>query len=178
MATPKTIARPYAEAVFALAREQQALDAWSRMLALAAVVAADPNIERLANDPKLARARLYDLIVSVCGDDLNAEGRRLIRVLVDNRRLGLLREIVEVYAELKNAAEQRIEATVTAALALDGAQIKKIETALKTRLQREVRVTVAIDPQVIGGLVIRAGDLVIDASLRGRLERLAATLNS
>ncbi|UCH54011.1 MAG: F0F1 ATP synthase subunit delta [Pseudomonadota bacterium] len=178
MAEAKTIARPYAEAVFALARDRKTLDAWSRMLAFAALVASDANIARLASDPKFARARLSELFINVCADQLNAEGQSLIRVLVENRRLGLLPEIVAVFEELKNAAEQRVEATVTAALALDDAQVKKIETALKKRLQREVRVTVEIDPQVIGGLLIRAGDLVIDASVRGRLERMAATLNS
>lgn len=177
MAEAKTIARPYAEAAFALARERQALEPWSQMLALAAAVASDPNMTRLAADPKITGERLLALFLSVCGERLDAAGQNLIRVLIENRRLALLPEIAAVYEELKNAAEARVEATVVSAFELDASQIKRIEEALERRLRREVRVVTTVDRGLIGGVVIRAGDLVIDASVRGQLARLAANLN-
>lgn len=178
MAEAKTVARPYAEAVFALAREANALPAWSQMLAFAATAAADPQIVRLAADPNFDRQRLLGLLLAVCGERLNAAGQNLLRVLVENRRLAVLPQIAEVYEELRNAAEARIESTVTAAVALEPAQLRKIEAALTRRLGREVHATARIDPAVVGGVVIRAGDLVIDASVRGRLRKLAASLHS
>jgi F-type H+-transporting ATPase subunit delta len=178
MAEAKTIARPYAEAAFALAQQRKALKPWSEMLALAAAVAADPSVARLATDPKTTGARLLGLFLSVCGERLDAAGQNLVRVLVENRRLALLPEIAAVYEDLKNAAEARVEATVVSAFELDAAQIKKIEEALKRRLNRDVRVTTAVDRGLLGGLFIRANDLVIDASVRGQLARLAANLNS
>ncbi len=177
MAEAKTIARPYAEAAFALARERKALEAWSHMLALAAAVASDPNMARLAADPKITGERLLALFLGVCGERLDAAGQNLIRVLIENRRLALLPEIAAVYEELKNAAEARVEATVVSAFELDAGQIKRIEAALERRLQREVRVSTTVDRGLIGGVFIRAGDLVIDASVRGQLARLAANLN-
>ena len=178
MAEAKTIARPSAEAAFALARERNALKPWSEMLALAAAVAADPNMARLAADPKIGNARLLALFLGVCGDRLDTAGQNLVRVLVENRRLALLPQIAAVYEELKNAAEARVEAMVISAFELDAGQIKKIEEALKRRLHREVRVATTVDRGLLGGLFIRAGDLVIDASVRGQLARLAANLNS
>lgn len=178
MAEAKTIARPYAEAAFALAQQRQALKPWSEMLALAAAVAVDPNMARLAADPKTTGARLLALFLGVCGEGLDAAGQNLVRLLVENRRLALLPEIAAVYEELKNAAEARVEATVVSAFELDAAQVSKIEQALKRRLNRDVHVTTEVDRGMLGGLFIRAGDLVIDASVRGQLARLAANLNS
>lgn len=178
MAEAKTIARPYAEAVFALAREQQALPAWSDMLALTAAVAGDGQMHRLAADPRVSHDQLLSLFLAVCGDRLNREGQNFVRTLVENRRLAVLPEIVEVFEELKNTAESRIEATVQSAFPMSPAQIQALEQGLTRKLTRAVTVKVTVDPALIGGTLVRAGDLVIDDSVRGRLERLAATLNS
>ncbi|MEK7734511.1 MAG: F0F1 ATP synthase subunit delta [Pseudomonadota bacterium] len=195
MAEAKTVARPYAEAAFALAREQKTLAAWSGMLALIAAVAGDQQLRRLAADPRVSHEQLLGLLLGVCGDvqgrtsaagdrmsgaadRLTREGQNLVRALVENRRLAVLPEIVEVFEELKNAAEARIEATVQTALPMSPDQIKALEQGLTRKLARQVTVTVTVEPSLIGGALVRAGDLVIDASVRGRLEQLAATLNS
>ncbi|OGI37389.1 MAG: ATP synthase F1 subunit delta [Candidatus Muproteobacteria bacterium RBG_16_64_10] len=178
MAEAKTIARPYAEAAFALAREQKSLAAWSDMLALVAAVAGDGQVLRLATDPRVSHDQLLSLFLAVCGDRLNREGQNLARTLVENRRLAVLPEIVEVFEELKNVAEAHIEATVQSAFPMSPEQVRALEQGLARKLARTVTVKVMVDPALIGGTLVRAGDLVIDASVRGRLEQLAATLNS
>ena len=178
MAEAKTIARPYAEAAFALAREQKALAAWSGMLALIAAVAGDGQLQRLAADPRVSHEQLLGLLLGVCGDKLNREGQNFLRALVENRRLAVTPEIAEVFEELKNAAEARIEAAVQSAFPMSAEQVKALEQGLTRKLARAVTVKVTIDPALIGGTLVRAGDLVIDASVRGRLAQLAATLNS
>ena len=178
MAEAKTIARPYAEAAFALAREQKALAAWSGMLALLAAVAGDEQLRRLAADPRVSHEQVLGLILGVCGDQLTREGQNFVRALIENRRLAVIAEVVAVFEELKNAAEARIEADVQTAFPLSADQVKALEQGLTRKLSRSVTVTVTVDPALIGGTLVRAGDLVIDDSVRGRLQRLAATLNS
>ena len=176
MAEKLTAARPYAEAVFALAREQNALPAWSGMLALAAAVAGDARMGQLASDPRVERARFLGLFLDICGGHLDANGANFVRLLVENRRLNLLPEIAALYEGLRAEAEARIEATVTSAFSLNAAQLKTLEQGLKRRFGREVRLTAAVDRSLVGGVVIRAGDLVIDGSVRGRLAALATEL--
>lgn len=193
MAEKQTAARPYAEAVFALAKEHNALKAWSEILALLAIVARDANIQRLAHDPRVGRARLLGLLLDIAGDvqgrtsvagdrmsgatkNLNTEGANFVRLLVENRRLTLLPEIAAIYESLKAAAEARVEASVTSAFPLGAAQLKTLEQGLKRRFGREVHLTATVDSSLVGGVVIRAGDLVIDGSVRGRLTGLATEL--
>jgi F-type H+-transporting ATPase subunit delta len=176
MAEKLTAARPYAEAVFGLAQERNALKDWSEMLALAAAVVRDERIQRLANDPRVERARLLGLLLDIGGKQLTPEGANFLRLLVENRRLLLLPEIAAVYEDLKAEAEARIEATVTSAFPLEPAQLKTLEQGLQRRFGRAVRLTAETDPGLLGGVVIRAGDLVIDGSVRARLAGLAAGL--
>ncbi|MBI3574592.1 MAG: F0F1 ATP synthase subunit delta [Gammaproteobacteria bacterium] len=176
MAEKLTAARPYAEAVFALARAQDALPAWSGMLALAAAVAGDARIGQLASDPRVARARLLGLFLDICGGHLDTHGANFIRLLVENRRLNLLPEIATVYEGLRAEAEARVEATVTSAFSLEPAQLKVLEQGLQRRLGCAVHLTAAVDRSLVGGVVLRAGDLVIDGSVRGRLAALATEL--
>lgn len=194
MAEKQTAARPYAEAVFALAQERNALKAWSELLALLAAVARDENIQRLAHDPRVARARLLGLLLDIAGDvqgrtsiagdrmsgatkNLTTEGANFLRLLVENRRLTLLPQIAAIYESLKAEAEGRIEASVASAFPLDPAQLKTLEQGLKRRFGRAVRLTATVDAGLVGGVVIRAGDLVIDGSVRGRLAGLATELS-
>jgi F-type H+-transporting ATPase subunit delta len=173
MAERRTAARPYAEAVFRLASDDKRLKEWSEMLAFAAAVASDARVIAVANDPRLPRADIAKLFLDIAGKRLDAKGANFIRVLAENRRLTLLPEIAGLYEEFKNAAESRIEATATAAFELSAAEVAKIEQALKRRLGRDVRVTASVDKSLLGGVVIRAGDVVIDGSVRGRLGELA-----
>jgi F-type H+-transporting ATPase subunit delta len=171
-----TAARPYAEAAFGLARSRGELAPWSGMLRLAAAIAADERVARLAGDPKVTRERLTALFLEIAGDRLTLEARNFIRLLIDNRRLLLLSEIAAIFEQLRDEAEGTIEAEVVSAFPLSAEQSARIAAALKRRLAREVKLASRVDKDIVGGVVIRAGDLVIDGSARGRLERLAAQM--
>ncbi|WP_297528154.1 F0F1 ATP synthase subunit delta [Thiohalobacter sp.] len=177
MAELTTIARPYALAVFKLAREQQALDRWADMLGLAAVVAADAEMSRLIDNPRLTERQLADLFIEICGDGLDAQGRNMIRVLAENRRLKALPEIHRLYLALKSEAEGAIQAELVSARPVSEVQKQAILESLKKRFGRDVELDCRIDESLVGGAVIRAGDLVIDGSVRGKLARLATALS-
>ncbi len=176
MSENKTAARPYAEAVFRLAQERDELKQWSDMLVLVATVATDENIVRLIFDPNVGRERLADLFLEICGQRLNKEATNFVRLLIENRRLTLLPEIVTLFEQLKGEAEGRLDVTVLSAFALDASQERKIEQVLKRKLGREINLKTAEDKTLVGGIVIRAGDLVIDGSVSGRLQELSSHL--
>lgn len=177
MAEKQTAARPYAEAAFQFARERNALPAWSEMLAYIKTVAADENMARLAADPRVDQARLLGLFLDVCGRQVDAEAANFVRLVIGNRRLGLLADIAAQFEQLKAAAERRVEASVLSAYVLDADQLAGLEQALKRKLGRDVRLSAQVDKSLVGGVVIRAGDLVIDGSVRGRLADLASHLS-
>ena len=176
MAEIQTLARPYAEAVFELAKSSDALARWSEMLAFISAVAADENMQRLSNDPRLDRARFLELFLNICGKNVSDEGANFVHLLLENRRLSLMPEIVLQFEALKAEAEARLEATVVSAFPLEADQIKTLGNALKRKFGRDVNLTAQVDKTLLGGVVIRAGDLVIDGSLRGRLAELAVHL--
>jgi len=177
MAEKQTLARPYAEAVFELAKARNELKKWSEMLGLIAAVAADENVTRLADDPRVDRARFLALFLGVCHQQIDEAGANFVRLLVDNRRLELLPEVVTPFETLKAEAEARVEATVVSAFPLETAQLERIREALRRKLGREVNIQAQVDKALVGGIVIRAGDLVIDGSVRARLQELAAHLS-
>ena len=177
MAERKTLARPYAEAAFELAKGRNALKPWSDMLVFIAAVAADKNMQRLADDPRVDRARFRELFLQVAGQNVDEAGANFVRLLIENRRLDLLPEILAQYETLKAEAEARVEATVTSAFPLEPAQIDALSAALKRKLGREINLTTTVDKTLMGGIVIRAGDLVIDGSVRGRLADLAVHMS-
>jgi len=178
MAERLTAARPYATAVFELAKASRDYKGWSQLLAVATAAATDANMVRVAFDPNVSRSKLAELFIDVCktAGAVSSEAGNLIRLLVENHRLTLLPEIAQLYEELRGAAENTIEAEVVSAVALSATQQDAIAASLKRRLKREVNLNTRIDPALVGGAIIRAGDLVIDGSVRGRLERLAAEL--
>lgn len=177
MAERRTTARPYAEAAFALARDTGRLKPWSEMLGLLAAIAGDAGMQRLLGDPRLPHERLAGLVIEIGGAHLDKAAQNFVRLLAENRRLGLLPEIIELYEIRRAEAEAIVEADVTSAYPLSDAEQQKIGAALKRRLGREVHVTARVDAALLGGIVIRAGDLVIDGSVRGRLAALASHLN-
>lgn len=177
MAELTTIARPYAQAVFRLAQEKQALDTWSDMLGLMAVVASDPDMQRLLDNPRLTEEQLADFFLEICGDQLNDEGRNLIRVLAESRRLAALPEMYRLFQERKSAAEGAIKAELITAFPATEAHQAAILEALKKRFGREVVLECRTDETLVGGAIIRAGDTVIDGSVRGKLARLATALS-
>jgi F-type H+-transporting ATPase subunit delta len=173
-----TIARPYAKAAFEYARDAKALAQWSQGLKAAAEIVADPRVAPLARSPQWPAAELVNLITDVAGDRLDAGMQNFVRVLAENHRLLLLPEIAVHYEMLRSAVENTIDVEVVSAVPLDAAQAEKLERALSTRLKRRVRMQNAVDSTLLGGAVVRAGDLVIDGSLKGRLQRLATELGS
>jgi F-type H+-transporting ATPase subunit delta len=178
MAEKTTIARPYAKAVFALAREQGRLDAWVETLARAATVVTDERVAPLLGNPRVTPAALADLVIDIAGSGLDEKGRNFFKVLAANRRLGYLPEIAAMFAHLKSESERSIDVTVTSAVALSPEQQQKLAAAVEKRLSRTVRLHSMLDPSLIGGAVLRADDLVIDGSLKGRLDRLESELAS
>ena len=178
MAERATIARPYAKAAFEYAREAKALEAWSAGLAAAAQIVCDPRVAALTKNPQWAAADVGNLITDVAGAKLDAGMQNFVRVLSENRRLLLLPEIEAHYAAMRSAIENTVDVEVVSAVALDAAQQEKLKAALGKRLKRLVRMTNQVDPALLGGALVRAGDLVIDGSLKGRLQRLATELAS
>ena len=176
MAERATIARPYAKAAFEYAREANAFAAWSQGLESAAQIVADPSVAPLTKSPQWPVANLVSLITDVAGAKLDAGMQNFVRVLAENRRLLLLPEIAAHYEELRAAVENTLDVEVISAVTLSDAQADKLKQALSTRLKRTVRMQNSVDSTLLGGAVVRAGDLVIDGSLKGRLERLATDL--
>jgi F-type H+-transporting ATPase subunit delta len=177
MAERSTIARPYAQAIFLLAQKDGGFARWSDALELLATATQDPNLVPLLSSPRVGRQQLADLLIDVAGDRLDEAGRNLVRVLAEARRLALLPEIAGQYGQLRAVAEGTIDARLITAQPVDAAARERISAALSKRLNRKVTLTTETDPSLLGGAVVRAGDLVIDGSVRGRLARMAATLS-
>jgi F-type H+-transporting ATPase subunit delta len=173
-----TIARPYAKAAFEYARDAKALAEWSRGLKAAAEIVADPRVAALTKSPQWSAADVVSLITDVAADKLDPAMQNFVRVLAENHRLLLLPEIAAHYEALRSAVENTVDVEVISAVPLDAAQADKLERALSARLKRRVRMQNSVDAELLGGAVVRAGDLVIDGSLKGRLQRLATELGS
>jgi F-type H+-transporting ATPase subunit delta len=173
-----TIARPYAKAAFEYARDANAFPKWSEALKTAAQIVADPRVAAFTKDPQRTAADLVGLITEVEGPKPDPGIRNFVHVLAENRRLLLLPEIAARYEELRSEVENTVDVDVVSAVTLNAAQAEKLAAALSTRLKRQVRMQNSVDSTLLGGAVVRAGDLVIDGSLKGRLERLATELGS
>jgi len=177
MAELTTIARPYAQAIFELARGTNELNSWSESLDLMQNIASDESMSAAIENPSLTIAETADLFIHVCGEHIDGSARNVIKLLAENRRLQLLPEIASLYEEMKADAENSIDATVTAAHPVSDEQRDKIAAALKAKLGRDVNVHCEIDESLLGGAIIRAGDTVIDGSLRGKLTKFAHALS-
>jgi F-type H+-transporting ATPase subunit delta len=171
-----TIARPYAEAVFAYADEKGDLTHWQEMLAFLASIIEDDEFAQLISNPLIEQQAVTELMLEVASEHVDEEGANLIRLLVQNRRLLVLPEIKALFEVLKAEKERLLTVHVTSAYVLKPAQEKLIAEALKAKLGLDVTITSEKDAHLIGGVHIRAGDLVIDGSLRGRLQQLANEL--
>jgi F-type H+-transporting ATPase subunit delta len=178
MAEPITIARPYAEAAFALAREQNALPVWAEMLRAAAAIAADPQMQDALDNPKLSVTDKEALFLSICGDRINAEGRNFVRVLIEAERIGLISQIRDLFGALKDADEGVARASITSAFPLSDGELSELKRALERRFGKKIETTVSVDDSLIGGAKIVVGDTVIDASVRAELESMANHLRT
>jgi F-type H+-transporting ATPase subunit delta len=173
-----TIARPYAKAAFQYAQDAKAFADWSQGLRAAAEIVADPRVAALTKSPQTSQDDLVSIISDVAGDKLKPGMQNFVRVLAENHRLLLLPEIAAHYEELRSDVENTIDVEVVSAVALNSAQAEKLSQALSARLKRKIRMQNSVDATLLGGAIVRAGDLVIDGSLKGRLQRLATELGS
>jgi F-type H+-transporting ATPase subunit delta len=178
MADRLTIARPYARAAFEETRAQRRFDAWSRSLGAAALVVRDPRVGALLDNPRVTPEELARLVTGIAGGELGEAGANFFGTLALNHRLGFLPEIAALFDRFKDQALGVADVTVTSATGIDEAHRKKLAAALEQRLQRSVRLHCNTDPALLGGAVLRTGDLVIDGSLRTRLERIAYELTA
>lgn len=181
MAEKTTVARPYAKAVFALAREHGDLPAWSDMLQVAGRAVADPRVAALLNSPHVSEAQLVEVIAAPCRaagwqGSVEKLGQNFLSVLAENRRLNVLPEISAIFEGLKAEVERIVEVTLSSATPVSDALKARFVAALSKRFGRDVHLHCEIDENLIGGAVIRAEDIVIDGSVRGRLEKLATEM--
>jgi len=173
-----TLARPYAKAVFEYAVARGDLQSWFSMLGLMAEVTSQPAVGELLDSPVFTTQQQTDKLIEILGDEISPQGVNLIRVLSGNRRLSLLPEIYRQYSVLKANREKSLDVEMITASEIDSELQIKLAGALSTRLEREINLKVSVDKALIGGAMIRAGDTIIDGSLRGRLGKLAEALNS
>jgi F-type H+-transporting ATPase subunit delta len=175
MSQPLTLARPYARAAFELAQASNVLGEWAKKLAFAAQAAADPQVRALFGDPRVSPAELASLFLpdAEAGDSPFAG---FVRLLADNHRLEALPEIAALFEQRKREAEKILQVRVRTATPIDAHETAKLKDALKRRFGRDIELEQTIDPDVLGGAVIDAGDVVIDGSVRGRLHQLEAAL--
>jgi F-type H+-transporting ATPase subunit delta len=172
-----TVARPYAKAAFDVAVEHKALDKWLEMLSFAAEVADNETVQSLLHG-SLGTEKLGDLFVQICGDQLNEQGQNLIKVMAENGRLSVLPGVLAEFIALKSELDKQLDASVCSASPLSDADVAKIQASLEKRYGRTVKLDFSIDPSLMAGLVIKAGDEIIDASIRNKLNRLAEALQS
>jgi len=177
MADYTTLARPYARAVYQQAIETSALSSWSDALALMAAVVNDTEMQGLLSKPQIGGEQQAELMLKVTADKLNAQQQNLIKLMAENGRLKVLPEVAEQFEIYRAKAEGKIEAEVKSAFPLSKEQEESITNTLKAKLGCEVTITTIIDETLIGGVVIKAGDTIIDGSMKSQLESLALTLS-
>lgn len=178
MAELSTLARPYARAAFEHARGGSQLSQWSQQLAVAAAVAGDDVMAVVLRNPALTASQQAQMLNDVCGEELSGAAQNFIAILADNKRLPLLPEIHELFEQYKANQEKSVDVEVISAFDLADETRDKLAAVLGKKLEREVKVRTSTDSDLLGGVLIRAGDLVIDGSVRGRLNKLAEAMNS
>ena len=178
MAELSTYARPYAKASFAVATDQKALAKWSDMLSTLAAVTLDEKVSIVLGNPGLTASDKANFVNELCGEELNEEAKHLVNTLAENHRLSILAEIATQFDLLKAEQEGSVDVVITSAFELSAAHKTTLSEKLAVKLGREVSITTEIDTAIIGGVIIRANDLVIDGSVSGKLAKLAEAMNS
>jgi len=178
MAEAITIARPYAEAIFKIAQGDGSLSSWSGKLGFVSSVIQESQISALIGNPQIPVVKLREIIFSICDKKLEEDGKRLISLLIENGRLSVLPQISVLYEQLKAQHESVLEAKVVSAFPLESHQLEKLVSILEAKFQRKVKPQVSVNRELIGGVKIEIGDQVIDSSVSGKLEAMAAALKS
>jgi F-type H+-transporting ATPase subunit delta len=172
-----TIARPYAKAAFELAVEKGTVEAWNEMLFFAGQVTSDEQVQALLGSIA-TETQQSEIIIKLCAEQLNEQGQNLIKLMAENERLAAIPAVAELFAEFKADYDKEIEVDVVSATVLADDTQAKLVAALEKRFARKVKLNCSIDEAIVSGLVIKAGDTVIDGSVRGKLDRLATSLQS
>ena len=178
MAELITLARPYAKAAFETALQDDALDKWSSMIALSAAVAGEGGVSTFLSSPSLSSEQIAEAFVGICGDELDAKVKNFVTLLAEYKRLVLLPEISSLFEILKANQEKSVDVEITTAFEISSDIAEKLANSLRSRLEREINLATKVDQSLLGGAVIRAGDTVIDSSVRGKLTKLAESINS
>ena len=178
MIEPITLARPYARAAFQFAVDNGAVDSWHQALVTVAAVVAEPSVAKVLDDPATTASQRAQTVATVLGGDLPTGVTQFVSVMAENHRLTLAGEVATLFAELRSALDAAANVTVTSAFDVADATIEQLAASLTTKLGKTVEMTVETDASLIGGAIIRAGDMVIDGSVRGRLHKLATALKS
>jgi len=173
-----SLARPYAKAIFELARDAGEYTEWSDQLELLAMIAQDAAMIGVIHNPDVSQQQLAELIIGVAGDQLNEQGQNLVKLLVRNDRVSAVADINQQSLVLRDNAEQVIEAQLITASAVDEAQKKNIEAALSSRLGKQIKLETTVDESLIGGAIVRAGDWVVDGSVKAQLQELIGAISS
>lgn len=173
MADISTLARPYAKATFELARDQGKFDPWQRALGVLAEIARQDEVQNLLKNPGVTTAQQAEVFIAAAGDALDHQAQSFVKVLAQYRRLDVLPAVEAAFTALRAVAENTVRAELRTAVPASDKQQQQIRDALKRRLGRNVELQCVVDETLIGGAQIRTGDLVIDSSVRGKLERLA-----
>ena len=176
MADLSTIARPYAKAVFELARDENGFAEWSAITGGLAQAVTDPSVAAAIGHPAIGRGQIATLLIEALGDKVSVPGRNLLRLLSEYGRLQAAPAIAVEFERLRAEHESRVDVEITSAAPVERAQQDALASAIRKRLVREVVVSWKTDPELIAGALIRAGDLVIDGSVRGELEKLHSAL--
>jgi F-type H+-transporting ATPase subunit delta len=172
-----TVARPYAKAAFDFAVEKQTVAQWQEMLVFAGAVAQDASIKEILKGAYSA-SKLAEIFIGVCGEQIDDNGQNLIRVLAENKRLSALPDVATLFNQYKAEFDKEIEVDVTSAIKLSKTQQTSISAALEKRLSRKVNLICNVDKTIVAGLIIKAGDTVIDGSIQTKLNRLADALQA
>ena len=173
-----TVARPYAKAAFVQARNAGQLSHWSDVINLSASVVADERVHPLLDNPHVRPPQLVDFICDIGGASFDSQARNFLGVLAENRRLGYLPEIAQLFAKMRADYERVVDVTVSSAVELSPKQRERFTAALAKRFDRAIRLHTRIDSTLLGGAVVQADDLVIDGSVRGGLAQLATQVAS
>nr|VFK52336.1 MAG: ATP synthase F1 subcomplex delta subunit [Candidatus Kentron sp. TUN]VFK52780.1 MAG: ATP synthase F1 subcomplex delta subunit [Candidatus Kentron sp. TUN]VFK57851.1 MAG: ATP synthase F1 subcomplex delta subunit [Candidatus Kentron sp. TUN] len=177
MAEKYTLARPYALAAFKQAQEEGKLDRWFEMLRFLEVVTANQEMVKIIKDPRVSKSRLVALVLDIAKGRLSKTGENFVRLLVDAGRVDVVQEILQLFEKELDVFKKRVRARVISAYPLTSAYQQDISLAMAKRLGREVILSVAVDRSLIGGVVIRVEDVILDMSLRGRLTQLGLDLS-
>lgn len=172
-----TVARPYAKAAFDFAQDNKALDKWAEMLEFSVAVAENEQVAEFITGV-MAPESVAETFIKICGEQLDAHGQNFIKVLAENERLVTLPEVYKQFIELCAEATKEINVEVTSATKLTKVQQKEISAKLEKRLERKVKLNCSVEPSLIAGMIIRAGDLVIDNSVRHQISRLSDAIQS